>query len=283
MDRPPAPLPGAAEHETHRVPRARHASILIVAGLDPSGGAGLLADAGVVREHGLHPAGVVTALTEQDSTQCSFTHPVAAEVVGSQLARLVDDLAIHAVKVGVVGSEETVRAVALALGRLAQERVPIVFDPVLRATRGVPLFQGLGAPAELLRPLFHLAVLVTPNLEELALLSGVAVHDRASMRVAAERLRGLGARAVLAKGGHLPGDPIDLLVDDEGTIGYAAARIPLEGERTVHGTGCALSTELACRLALGAPLREAVFGARERIRQRISETRAVGRGRPFLG
>jgi hydroxymethylpyrimidine/phosphomethylpyrimidine kinase len=173
--------------------------------------------------------------------------------------------------------------VVKALGRLVQARVPIVFDPVIRATHGVPLFEGVAPLDEMLRPLVERATVVTPNLEELALLGGQPVIDRASMRAAALRLHGRGARAVLAKGGHLAGDPVDLLVDEEGTIEWGGPRITTESLHGPHGTGCALSTELACRLALGAPLREAARAATHRVRVRIGEARAVGRGRPFLG
>jgi hydroxymethylpyrimidine kinase/phosphomethylpyrimidine kinase len=135
----------------------------------------------------------------------------------------------------------------------------------------------------MLAPLIHIASVVTPNLAELAVLTGLRVLDEPSMQCAAERLRGLGARAVLAKGGHLAGDPVDLLVDDDGVVRQGAPRITLDEAQTPHGTGCALSTDLACRLAVGTPLREAARAATRRVRTRIAEARAVGRGRPFLG
>jgi hydroxymethylpyrimidine/phosphomethylpyrimidine kinase len=126
-----------------------------------------------------------------------------------------------------------------------------------------------------------MATVVTPNLDELATLTADHLaHDAETMRAQARRLRQLGPRAVLAKGGHLEGEIVDVLVDDEGDMAIRGERI--EGV-TPHGTGCALASEIACRLAFGTPLREAVIGACNRVRLRIAEARTVGRGRPFLG
>lgn len=258
------------------------ASVLVVAGLDPSGGAGLLADARVVAQHGFHAAGVATALTEQDSLQCTWMHPVSAEVVSNQLARLIDDFEVRAVKVGMLASVEVALAVAQALRRLGDAHVPIVVDPVLRATRGVPLLDLNGAtPHDALQPILELATLVTPNLDELQTLTGREIADPDGLREGARRLRARGPQAVLAKGGHLPGaEVIDVLLDGDGEIDFPGRRV--EGP-TPHGTGCALSSEIACRLAFGASLRDAVRAATERVRVRIAEARVVGRGRPFLG
>jgi hydroxymethylpyrimidine/phosphomethylpyrimidine kinase len=273
------------DDRTSRISRdePRQATVLIVAGLDPSGGAGLLADTRVVLSHGFHPAGVVTALTEQDSTQCAWMHPVSAEIVQNQLARVIDDCEIRAVKIGVLGTADVAVAVAKALRRLVDANIPIVMDPVLRATRGVPLLEASSARTAL-SPVLELATVVTPNIEELAQLTQRHVGNLDEMRDAAYRLRGGGRfggpHAVLAKGGHLPGDPIDVLVDKEGDI-------TIRGERhegvTPHGTGCALSSEIACRLAISTPVRDAVTSATDRVRTLIAEARSVGRGRPFLG
>jgi hydroxymethylpyrimidine/phosphomethylpyrimidine kinase len=205
-------------------------------------------------------------------------HPVNAEVVSNQLARLVDDFEIRGVKVGMLANPAVALAVAQALRRLSSMGIPIVVDPVLRATRGVPLFEG--TPQSALSRILELATVVTPNLDELAQLVSRDINDPDGMKDGARRLRARGPRAVLAKGGHLAGDPIDVLVDSEGDLSIKGARI--EGP-TPHGTGCALSTEIACRLAIGTPLREAVLASCERVRQRIAEARTVGRGRPFLG
>jgi len=250
-------------------------SVLVVAGLDPSGGAGLLADVTVVAAHGFHAAGVATALTEQDSAECARMHPVSPEVVARQIARLVADLSIRAVKVGMLGTAEIAHAVAETLRPL---RVPIVVDPVLKATHGVALLDG--DPGEALAPLLAQATLVTPNADELAALTHRPIATLDDLRAAARLVKSRGAAAVLAKGGHLPGDPIDLLVDQAGELELPGKRV---AGTTPHGTGCALSTEIACRLAQGTPLRDAVRSATARLRERIAAAHAVGRGRPFLG
>lgn len=270
-----------AMNDTRRIVRGplQQASVLVIAGLDPSGGAGLLADAQVIWQHGFHVAGTVTALTEQDSVMCSWMHPTDASMVSNQIARLIDDFEIRGVKLGMLATREMALVVAKAIKRLADNGIPVVLDPVLRATRGIPLLEGNAVQA--LAPLLQMATVVTPNLDELATLTGNHLpDDEGSMIQSARRLRSLGPRAVLAKGGHLPGEIVDILVDDEGEVAMPGIRV--EGP-TPHGTGCALASEIACRLAFGTPLREAVQGATERVRTRIAEARAVGRGRPFLG
>ena len=287
MVRHPTPPPLTPEefagNDTRRIVRGplQQASVLIIAGLDPSGGAGLLADAHVVSQHGFHVAGTVTAVTEQDSVMCSWMHPTDPSMVSNQIARLIDDFEIRGVKIGMLANPEMAAAVARSLKRLADNKVPIVVDPVLKATRGIPLLEGNAKQA--LAPLLSIATVVTPNLDELATLTADHVaHDPDSMRQQARRLKQFGPRAVLAKGGHLEGGDtiIDVLVDEDGDTAIRGQRI--DGV-TPHGTGCALSSEIACRLAFGAPLREAVIGACNRVRARIAEARAVGRGRPFLG
>jgi hydroxymethylpyrimidine/phosphomethylpyrimidine kinase len=268
----------ADETSRHGRELVQQATVLVVAGLDPSGGAGLLADSRVVLSHGFHVAGVATALTEQDSIHCTWMHPTAPEIVGSQLARLVDDFEVRGVKVGMLANASIVSTVAKALGRLAANKIPIVVDPILRATRGVHLLEG--TPAHVLQPIFEIATLVTPNLDELAALTGRHIDDVEEMREAAYDLRSRGPHAVLAKGGHIHGDPVDVLVDDQGNLEIKGDRV--EGP-TPHGTGCALSSEIACRMAMGTPLREAVLAGCARTRVRIAEARTVGRGRPFLG
>jgi hydroxymethylpyrimidine/phosphomethylpyrimidine kinase len=272
----------ASSADTRRHVRGpvQQASVLVIAGLDPSGGAGLLADAHVVWSHGFHVAGTVTAVTEQDSVMCSWMHPTESDMVSNQIARLTDDFEIRGVKIGMLANAGMAMTVAKALRRLHANGVPIVVDPVIRASRGIALLEGNAREA--LAPLLAMATIVTPNIDELALLTADHTAEHAdAMAEQARRLRQLGPRAVLAKGGHLPGGELcDVLVDDEGEHVIEAVRI--EGV-TPHGTGCALSSEIACRLAFGAPLREAVDAATKKVRVRIAEARTVGRGRPFLG
>ena len=255
-------------------------AVLIVAGLDPSGGAGLLADALVVRAHALHPAAVATSLTVQDSARCHAQEPVDPSLVTSQIEALADDLPIKAVKVGMLGSSAVARAVAEALRPLAKAGTPIVVDPVLRASRGADLLDG--DPVEAYADLLPLATLLMPNREEAATLAGSSVEDDGGRKRAARTLRALGPRAVLIKGGHFTGDTITDLLDDGGAEPLAITA-PRRAGPSVHGTGCALSTDIACFLAKGVALREAVTQACARMQKRIEGARAVGKGRPFLG
>ena len=255
-------------------------SLLIVAGLDPSAGAGLLADAEVARARGLHAAAVATALTVQDSAACHASHAVAPAIVAAQIALLIGDLDVRAVKIGMLGDAAVAAAVARALAPLLARGVPLVLDPVLRASVGATLLDGNAAAA--LAPLIAAAAVITPNRDEAERLTGVSVGDGEGQARAARALRAMGVKAALVKGGHLDGDVVRDLLDDgqEPSLVLASPRHP---GTTPHGTGCALATEIACGLALGQPLREAVTTAHARVADRIVRARSAGKGRPLLG
>jgi hydroxymethylpyrimidine/phosphomethylpyrimidine kinase len=252
--------------------------VLLVSGLDPSGGAGFLADARVATLLGCRPVGVVTALTDQNSLAVVAANPVDSLVVGELLSTLLSDVEVSAVKIGMLGHAATARAVGEALKLTA---APVVWDPVLRPTRGdVDLFDGDAREAlEELAP--HLTV-ITPNAEEASLLSGIHVHDEESALAAAKKLRALGVPAVLVKGGHLagPDQAVDLLVMPDGETPLRGPRVQLD--QPVHGTGCALSTAIACHLAFGRSLREACVDAKEFVAQRLQAPAKPGRGRPSV-
>jgi hydroxymethylpyrimidine/phosphomethylpyrimidine kinase len=252
--------------------------VLIAAGLDPSGGAGMVADVATVARRGLRAAAVVTAQTVQDSARCHEAIAGDPELVAGQIARVVVDLPIAAVKIGMLGDEKVARAVAAGLSPLAARGVPIVLDPVLRATAGSALLDG--DPRSALEALLAIASLVTPNREEAARLSGIPVDDEKGQIAAAQQLREQGVHAVLVKGGHFAGDSVaDLFLDGGDPLWLRSPRIPGEAP---HGTGCALSTEIACALAAGNDLRESVALAHARVVERIAAAVSVGKGRKFL-
>jgi len=255
------------------------ANILLVSGLDPSGGAGFLADARVAAEHGLRPVGVVTGLTEQDTSGVRAANVVPTDIIEAQLRALLSDVEVVAVKVGMLGSEQIAAVVAEAL---SLTRAPVVWDPVLHPTRGrIPLYEGSPARAmQLLTP--HVAVL-TPNLAEAAALTGGdVIEDVSGMKRAAEALRSSGMEAVVITGGHLRGTTTatDVLATDAGTISIIGEWIDTGGP--VHGTGCALSTALACRLGRGDGVESAARAAKDFVATRLRSARRPGRGIPAV-
>jgi hydroxymethylpyrimidine/phosphomethylpyrimidine kinase len=247
--------------------------VLVISGLDPSGGAGFLADARVAADHGVRAVGVVTALTVQDTGGVRSVESAPPDVVGDQLRALLADVEVTAVKIGMLGDERIATVVADAL---AATRAPVVWDPVLMPTRGgVPLLRGdfRAVFARLLPE----ARVITPNLVEVETFSGVQIVDVTGMRAAAAGLRAAGAQAVLIKGGHLPppSDSTDLL-DDGGRV------LTLTGERLktppIHGTGCVLSTALACGLADGQTLAQAASAAKMYLTEKLRNAFVAGRG-----
>ncbi len=253
-----------------------------MAGSDPTGGAGLQLDLQVFRSLGVHGSGVPTALTIQDTAKVHRVLPTFPSVMLDQLRVLLRDLPPHALKLGMLASDDVVRAVALALDVLPTA-VPVVIDPVLMASDGTPLLErrAWGALVEL----FPRAALVTPNRPEAEALLGHDVGGRGGAEAAARAfVEELGAGAALVKGGHAEGAPDDVLAFREGD----AVQVEwLPGERidvgAVHGTGCALAATITALLARDLPLREAVADARRFVADAIRASFAPGGGARLLG
>jgi hydroxymethylpyrimidine/phosphomethylpyrimidine kinase len=236
----------------------RVAKILSIAGSDPSGGAGVQGDLKTFSALGCYGMAAVTALTAQNTLGVQAVQPVAADFVAAQIDSVFSDIKVDAVKIGMVGAPDNVAAIAGQLERHAARN--IVLDPVLAATGGKSLGGGeLVAP--IIARLFPLAWLVTPNLMESALFAGGRMAENPDeMRAAALKLHALGARAVLIKGGHLPGGPAcDLFYDGAAFVEFSAPRVVT---RNSHGTGCALASAIAARLGQGAELKEAIGDAK---------------------
>lgn len=246
------------------------ACVIAIGGFDPSCGAGVVADARSIAAMGATPLAVVTALTVQSGTGVRSFSAVSSRVVLAQLDELVASLPIRAIKIGQIPSAAIARALAR---RLERSSVPIVLDPVLRASGGGSLVQPKTVAA--IRKLLPLASLLTVNLAEASVLSGRRVTGISSMRRAALELLSEGARAVLVKGGHRRGDPLDLLLAGGDEIVFRARRIA----GSMHGTGCALASAAAARLALGDDLETAVRNAREHVRRLLTSARKTGRSR----
>jgi hydroxymethylpyrimidine/phosphomethylpyrimidine kinase len=241
--------------------------VLVVAGLDPSGGAGLVADLEALRAAGARGWAVAAALTAQGPRGARGFEPVSEAMLLAQIdALLAGRERPGAVKTGMLASAANACALAARLSNAPIAKVPLVVDPVLAASSGAPLFDAGGAsPGEALAPLLARARLVTPNLPELAALTGDDVSTDAAAIRAAGRLP---ARAVLVKGGHRAGAAVDLLVE-RGRV------VRLEGRRrpgSARGTGCRLASATAGFLAAGVPLEEAVRRAK-RIVERYLDAR----------
>jgi len=221
--------------------------VLVLAGLDPSGGAGLLADAEAIRALGATPLCVATALTVQTRRALRRYQSVDSALIADCARALLEEENVRAIKIGMVGNAANARAIR----SLLPTGVPVVVDPVLAASSGAPLFDG---PA---RALLELAsgALLTPNMPEAQALCGGPAD--------AEQLLREGPQAVLLKGGHLEGTPVDVLATRAGTESFAAPRIAARA----RGTGCRLASAIAVGLARGVPLRDAVIAARALVRE----------------
>jgi hydroxymethylpyrimidine kinase/phosphomethylpyrimidine kinase len=251
-------------------------NVLSIAGSDPSGGAGIQADLKTFAALGCYGMAVITALTAQNTRRVLRVHLPPADFVAAEIDAIFDDIDVHAVKIGMLGSGEVARVVA---DRLKRKPVPIVLDPVLAATSG----DVLGTPdlLDALRDaLLPLATLVTPNLAEAEPLADrIAPRDVAGMQHLAERLHSLGARAVLVKGGHLAGaEATDVLFDGASHRLFTSPRI--DTERETHGTGCTLASAIAAYLAKGLSLGDAIEAGKRYLTQalRASGELRVGRG-----
>jgi len=232
--------------------------VLVLAGLDPSGGAGLLADAEAIRATGARPLCVATALTVQTTRAARRFTPVDPALVAESARALLEEEEIRAVKIGMIGGAAVADAVASALER--HRRLPRVVDPILAASSGASLFEGPLSAARDAYLRLASGALLTPNAPEAGALLGI---DRLDDPLAAAALLGKGAAAVLLKGGHLSGNPTDFLFRPEGCERFSEPRIPV----VARGTGCRLASGVAAGLALGTPLRDAVIAARKLVRE----------------
>lgn len=248
-------------------------TVLIIAGSDPGAGAGLQQDLKVVTLLGTYGLTVVTALTVQNSLGVRAVHPVAPEVVDAQLDAIFRDFPVAAVKVGMLATADIVQVVARRLKEYKPEF--LVVDPVLAASSGAALLDPAGV-AVLKEEIFPITYLLTPNAPEAAQLAGMKVNTAQDLEEAARRIKELGPEWVLCTGGHLPGEPVDVLTDG---INAYHLRGPRLAAPHGHGSGCALATACAAHLARGLALPEAVSQARTLVAQALRWGLPLGRGR----
>ncbi|MBI2963931.1 MAG: bifunctional hydroxymethylpyrimidine kinase/phosphomethylpyrimidine kinase [Deltaproteobacteria bacterium] len=249
--------------------------MLTVAGSDSSAGAGVQADLATFAALGVFGTCALTAVTVQDTVRVRAVQCLPPRLVAAQIEAVLGDVGADAVKTGMLGESRIVSAVARAL---AAARVRnLVVDPVLRSTSGAMLLDHGGVRA-LRERLLPLARVMTPNLSEASQLAGVEAVDVRSATEAARRLLRLGARSVVVTGGHLVGEPVDVLADRRGIRRFVGRRVPAGA----HGTGCVFSAALAAHLARGASLDEAVAWAKRFVERRLRRAVVLGSGRPRL-
>lgn len=246
--------------------------VLIIAGSDSGGGAGIQADIKAVTALGGYAMTAVTAITVQDTLGVHGVHPVPLDIIAAQARVVLADIGADAIKTGMLGSVEVVELVAALLDEAG---VPAVVDPVMIAKGGSPLLedQAIAAVRDLMVPR---AALLTPNAPEAEALTGLEVASLDGQRRAGEALLKLGAKAVLMKGGHIPGDVlIDLLLMPEGETLLEGPRVDT---RHTHGTGCTLASACAAGLAQGLPLEQAVARAWAYVAEAIRRAPGYGKG-----
>ena len=246
--------------------------VLTIAGSDSGGGAGIQADLRTFAAHGVHGTCAITAVTAQNSVEVTGFFALEPRMVVAQIDAVTADMTVAAAKTGMLATLAIVEAVADAASRWP---IPfLVVDPVMVAKGGGRLLAPDAEQACVDR-LFPLATVVTPNLPEAEALLGHPVRTLEDMRAAAREMHARGARAVVIKGGHLPGDAVDVFFDGTRMEELRAARIDTVN---THGTGCTFAAAIAARLALGHDLRDAVHGAKEYLTEAIRGAYAVGRG-----
>jgi hydroxymethylpyrimidine/phosphomethylpyrimidine kinase len=262
------------QHLPYPAATHRYARVLSIAGSDSGGGAGIQADLKTFSALGCYGMTAITALTAQNTRGVMVIHGVPAEFLKAQLQAVIEDIGVDAVKIGMLHSPEVVRVVAWAVEHYQIKQV--VLDPVMVATSGDRLIEQATVQV-LQRELFPLVSVITPNLDEAALLLGRPIPDAQALEQAAADLLALGAPAVLLKGGHLPGEAVVDVLAEPGRP-WLHLRSERIASKNVHGTGCTLSSAMAAYLAQGWPLREAVEQARSYILAAIHAGASVQTG-----
>ena len=246
---------------------------LTIAGSDSSGGAGIQADIKAMSTNGVFAMSVITAITAQNTMGVFGIEDISPEMIKSQIKAIFDDIKVDAIKIGMVSKIESIKAISEGL-REIKDLPPIVLDPVMVSTSGYKLLSD-DAKETLIKELFPLATLITPNLPEVEEILGIKVEDMEEMKEAAKELKKLGAKYVLIKGGHLKNDATDLLFDGENFIYFKEQKI---NTNNTHGTGCTLSSAIASNLAKGMKIEDAVREGKEYITLAIKHSFKLGHG-----
>jgi hydroxymethylpyrimidine/phosphomethylpyrimidine kinase len=250
----------------------RIAKALTIAGSDSGGGAGIQADLKTFAALGVYGASVITAITAQNTVAVTAVHEIPLEVIAAQIDAVVTDIGFDAYKTGMLSSSDIIKLVA---GKIREYGMrPLVVDPVMVAKSGDNLLRE-DAVSALRNSLLPLAAVVTPNIPEAEVLAGRILETKEDRIVAAREILGLGAGAVVVKGGHLDGDAVDLFVDAREVVELPAPRIDTPN---THGTGCSLASAIAASLAKGLKPLEAVQEAKAFVSEAIAASYPLGHG-----
>ena len=250
----------------------KHPRLLVIAGSDSSGGAGLQADLKTAQHFGVYAQTAITAVTVQDTARVYSVNPVAPAIVAAQIGAALQDIGTDVIKIGMLGNADIVAAVADALEGCT---IPLVLDTVLLSSSGAALLDVAGI--EILKArLIPRAALLTPNLPETEALTGIRPDSEQRLRDAARIFESLGAGNILFKGGHDSGDTVRDMLCSGGEITLFEA--PRQHTRHTHGTGCTLATAIACGLALGLPLKDTVARAHAYVQAAIRTAPGLGSG-----
>jgi hydroxymethylpyrimidine/phosphomethylpyrimidine kinase len=245
---------------------------MVIAGFDPSCGAGVVGDLKTIAAHNCYGVAAVTAVTVQSTQGVLSVHAIPPATLRAQLDALAADVKPAAIKIGMLANKANVAVVAEFLERF--KKIPVVLDPVIMPSSGGVELLDAGGVKSLAEDLLKRATVVTPNIAEAALLSGLEIKDIAGMEAAARKIVERGARAVVIKGGHME-KPIDVLFDGNEILTFGGDQVKT---LNTHGSGCTFASAIASQLASGRPLRDAVLLAKTYVQKAIEHGFAIGKG-----
>ena len=255
---------------------SRLPTVMTIAGSDSGAGAGIQADLKTFAALGVYGTSVVTAITAQNTLGVTGVHEVPVEMVAAQIEAVISDIRADAVKTGMLSSTKIIETVAKELNRFRVAK--LVVDPVMVAKSGDRLLREDAVDA-LRRNLLPIATVVTPNIPEAETLASMVIESAEDARRAAEKIVGMGAKAVVVKGGHLPGAAVDIFYDGQDYREFDAPRVDT---RNTHGTGCTFASAIAAGLAKGLDVGDAVALAKEYVTGAITHSLDVGEGHGSL-
>ncbi len=251
--------------------------ILVIAGYDPTGGAGLLSDLKTIHSLGGYALCILTCLTIQDTREVYEVHKIDGEIVLKNLKVILSDCSVEAVKIGVLYSKEIIKIVYDAIKKYNLKN--IVLDPVIRPSSGISLLED--SALEELKKLISLCDIVTPNIPEAEILTGIKIKGIEDMKLSAKILKELGVKAVIIKGGHFKDkNAMDILLENDNFYIETSKKIKMEKE--VHGTGCIFSSALTTFLAFGYDYYNAFKKAKAYITKAIKDSIDIGKGRKII-